>query len=93
MQMGGARQKHNAEGGREAKKFKNHWSIEYHSICNLYLMELSVTHSTRDQNINNDDGNNDMESALSNTVDKSVRPKRKATERFHKMLKDNIDYL
>ena len=24
MQMGGARQKHNAEGGREAKKFKNH---------------------------------------------------------------------
>ena len=26
MQMGGARQKHNAEGGREAKKFKNHWS-------------------------------------------------------------------
>ena len=24
MQMGGVRQKHNAEGGREAKKFKNH---------------------------------------------------------------------
>ena len=24
MQKGGARQKHNAEGGREAKKFKNH---------------------------------------------------------------------
>ena len=24
MQMGGAKQKHNAEGGREAKKFKNH---------------------------------------------------------------------
>ena len=28
MQMGGARQKHNAEGGHEAKKFKNHWSRE-----------------------------------------------------------------
>ena len=27
MQMGGVRQKHNAEGGREAKKFKNHCSI------------------------------------------------------------------
>ena len=26
MQMGGARQKHNAEGGREAKKFKNYCS-------------------------------------------------------------------
>ena len=26
MQMVDARQKHNAEGGREAKKFKNHWS-------------------------------------------------------------------
>ena len=51
-------------------------------------MELSVTHSIRDQNINND-----MESALSNTADKSVWPKRKATERFQKMLKDNIDYL
>ena len=34
-----------------------------------------------------------MESALSNTADKSVRPKRKATERFQKMIKDNIDYL
>ena len=68
-------------------------SIEYHSVCNLYPMELSVTHSIRDQNINNDDGNNDMESALSNAADKSVWPKRKATERFQKMLKDNIDYL
>ena len=56
-------------------------------------MELSVTHSIRDRNIDNDDGNNDMESALSNTADKSVRPKRKATEGFQKMLKDNIDYL
>ena len=55
-------------------------------------MELSVTHSIRDQNMNND-GNNDMESALSNTAEKFVRPKRKATERFQKMLKDNIDYL
>ena len=56
-------------------------------------MELSVTHSIRDQNINNDDGNNEMEPAISNTAGKSVRPKRKATERFQKMLRDNIDYL
>ena len=57
-------------------------------------MELSVTHSIRDQNIDNDDGNNDnMESAISNTADKSLRPKRKATEKFQKMLRDNIDYL
>ena len=78
---------------RSVKLKQGNGSIEYHSICNLYPMELSVTHSIRDQNINNDDGNNDMESALSNTADKSMRPKRKATERFQKMLKDNIDYL
>ena len=29
MQMGGAKQNHNAEGGREAKKFKNHCSMQY----------------------------------------------------------------
>ena len=69
---------------RSVKLKQGNGSIEYHSICNLYPMELSVTHSIRDQNINNDDGNNDMESALSNTADKSVRPKRKATERFQK---------
>ena len=78
---------------RSFKLKQGNGSIEYHSICNLYPMELSVTHSIRDQKINNDDGNNDLESALSNTADKSVRPKRKATERFQKMLKDNIDYL
>ena len=31
-----------------------------------------------------------MESALSNTADKSVRPKRKATERFQKTLKGEV---
>ena len=72
---------------RSVKLKQGNGSIEYHSICNLYPMELSVTHSIRDKNINNDDGNNDMESALSNTVDKSVRPKRKATERFQKCLR------
>ena len=39
MQMGGARQKHNAEGGREAKKFKNHC----HRCCGRSISPCRAT--------------------------------------------------
>ena len=68
-------------------------SIDNHSICNSYSLELSVTHSFRDPN-----QNQDSVRAPSDTVNKRVdsvpaRPKRKATERSHRMLRDNIDAL
>ena len=66
---------------RTVKLKKGNGSVEYHSICNLYPMELSVTHAIRDENQNNTSSNNDVNNQ-SITVEKSVRPKRKATERF-----------
>ena len=42
MQKGGTRQKLNAEGGREAKKFKNHWSISY---FRLYISVVSLLYA------------------------------------------------
>ena len=79
---------------RSVKLKQGNGSIEYHSICNLYPMELSVTHAIRGNNNNNVNNiHDDDDNASSNIVDKSVRPKRKATERFHRMLKENIDNL
>ena len=41
MQKGGARQKHNAEGGRKAKKVKNHCSnaslVVIHASARFYI--------------------------------------------------------
>ena len=83
---------------RSVKLKQANGSIEYHSICNLYPLELSVTHAIRDNKINS--GNNNAESnnqGNSDTVqidsNRSVRPKRKATERFNRMLRDNLDDL
>ena len=42
---------------RSVKLKQGNGCIEYHSICNHYPMELSVTHSIRDLNLNNNDNN------------------------------------
>ena len=87
---------------RSVKLKQGNGSVEYHSICNLYPLELSITHAIRaDVTKPDSDGvenmnailNNSNNSDLSNPHNKSVRPKRKATEKFHKMLKENIEYL
>ena len=71
--------------------------IEYHSINNLYPMELSVTHAFRDNEPTEMTGSKGdvPQQANKNSTDtsKDVRPKRKATEKFHKMLKENLGNL
>ena len=83
---------------RSVKLKQGNGSIEYHSICNLYPMELSITHAVRDLNNNNNNGggdgsSNNNEAVIDDNAERSVRPKRKAAERFQKMLRDNLDYL
>lgn len=88
---------------RAVKLKQSNGAIEYHSICNLYPMELSVTHAIRDQEINENKNNVNkgaqaessslQESIQRNDTNKSVRPKRKATERFKRMLQENLDNL
>ena len=81
---------------RSVKLKQGNGAIEYHSICNLYPMEMSITHAVRDQDAGNsavldaeDNSSNNLESSQ-NDSRVPVRPKRKATERFHRMLKDNL---
>ena len=94
---------------RSVKLKQGNGSVEYHSISNLYPLELSVTHAIREvsgennfPNNNNDSENisnnenvigHDPEEANVNNTARSVRPKRKATERFHRMLRDKVDDL
>ena len=70
----------------------------YHSICNLYPLELSITHAIRDIDTNSNNivaegENKSKPEPVQDGNNRSVRPKRKATERFHRMLKENIDNL
>ena len=82
---------------RSVKLKQGNGAIEYHSVCNLYPMEISITHAVRDQNVGNisvvpdaeDNSDNKLESSQTDSQ-VSVRPKRKATERFHMILKDKI---
>lgn len=74
---------------RTVKLKQGNRSIQGHFICNLYPLELSVSHPIRGT------GNRGAE-ANSNSKQESgqsVRPKRKATERFQRMLMENLDDL
>ena len=77
---------------RTVKVRQGNGAIEYHSICNLYPLEVSVTHSGRDSittSVNNAEGEDSMEAPRQ----VPSRPKRKATQRFERMLRDNLDNL
>ena len=69
-------------------------AVEFHSICNLYPLELTITHAGRDSNRAKEDTPNDV-TPVRNGGDnlRGARPKRKATDRFNKMLRDDLEYL
>ena len=69
-------------------------AVEFHSICNLYPLELTVTHPGRDLG-SNEGASQSNTGPTQNSGDsvRATRPKRKATERFQRMLRQNIDYL
>ena len=76
---------------RTVKVKQGNGAIEYHSICNLYPLEVSVTHAGRDEAASQpvEDNDNSVESYRPTPV----RPKRKATQRFERMLRDNLHHL
>ena len=83
---------------RSVKLKQGNGTVEYHSICNLYPLELSITHAPRD--LETEISNNPVEVNINEPsepvqveVNRAVRPKRKAAVRFEKMLKDKIEYL
>ena len=80
---------------RSVKLKQGNGSVEYHSICNLYPLELSITHSFRNPNKNQDSVR--APSSIVNSKERLdtvlARPNRKATERFHRMFRDNSDDL
>ena len=88
---------------RSVKLKQGNGSVEYHSICNLYPLELSVTHAIRDDSSEVVDVNRSASSISVNNeistesepaqVAEIGRPRRKATERFRQMMQENIAYL
>ena len=82
---------------RSVKLKQGNGSVEYHSINNLYPLELSVTHAVRDNEpreaLENDQNVMQASQESSPRVGESVRPKRKATERFHRIMEKNIGNL
>ena len=78
---------------RTVKLKQGNGSIEHHSIKNLYPLELSVTHQYNDRKV--DDGG--VAEARDTTQEvnshESSRPKRKATERFRRIMREQIEDL
>ena len=85
---------------RSVKVKQGNGAIEYHSVCNLFPMEISTAQKGTPTQVDamessDQDGSlqvNNEKSANPDTL-RSVRPKRKATERFQQMMRDNISYL
>ena len=75
---------------RTVKIKQGNGALEYHSICNLYPLEVSVTHGGKDAIVKNDVVEKDSSKAQTQVPS---RPKRKATQRFERMLRDNLDNL
>ncbi|XP_068243599.1 uncharacterized protein [Palaemon carinicauda] len=75
---------------RSVKLKQSNGAIEYHSICNLYPMELSVTHAIRDRPSRDNSMEIEVETASINKPEsihaeqgeRSVRLKRKGTCRY-----------
>ena len=75
---------------RTVKIKQSNGVTEYHAISNLYPLEVSVTHAGRDVRDIPANGSTGHGSGPSNISTES-RPKRKATERFHRMMKNKIE--
>ena len=77
---------------RTVKVKQGNGALEYHSICNLYPLEVSVTHGGRDATtpVNT---HTEVEDSSEAPTQVPSRPKRKATQRFERMLRDNLDHL
>ena len=79
---------------RTVKIKQGNGAIEYHSISNLYPLEVTVTHAGKNEMVPPEDRvTADDEAQAIPAPDSKERPKRKATERFKQMLKDKIQYL
>ena len=81
---------------RTVKVKQSNGSIEYHSLINLYPMEInynpgSKTNETTDDIEIGENGKDSEEQVIAPEV--RTRPKRKATERFHKLMRDEIENL
>ena len=98
---------------RAVKLKQGNGAIEYHSISNLYPMEISCPQNdsqivsswvdVKDRSnkrsldrpsptVNNIDSCSTNKVLVQPKADISVRPKRKATAKFHQMMKEKIDY-
>ncbi len=77
---------------RTVKVKQGNGALEYHAICNLYPLEVSVTHAGRDASppVDPDTG---VRHSSADPMQAPSRPKRKATQRFERMLRDNLDNL
>ncbi|XP_068224787.1 uncharacterized protein [Palaemon carinicauda] len=89
---------------RTVKLKQGNGAIEYHSISNLYPMEISLSQAetSTQTNVNGNCNNevvarpqeqNEGNNSGSIHPNQSSRPKRKATDRFLKIMRDNIDAL
>ena len=81
---------------RTVKVKQSNGTTEYHSICNLYPLELTITHKGRnqEQELRASENNVNVDPAQSGSDGvRSTRPKRKATNRFNRMLRDDLEYL
>ena len=77
---------------RTVKVKQGNGALEYHSICNLYPLEVSVTHGGRDATTPVTT-HTEVEDSSEAPTQVPSRPKRKATQRFERMLRDNLDHL
>ncbi len=75
---------------RTVKLKQGNGSIEYHSIKNLYPLELNATHQFDENRVDNSDvaGARDEVQAVDSI--ETSRPKRKATERFRRIMKEQL---
>ena len=69
-------------------------AVEYHSICNLYPLELTITHAGRDFSNDKDIFPSDIAPIQCNNDHvRMAKPKRKATDRYRRMLRNDLEYL
>ncbi|KAG0430586.1 hypothetical protein DMUE_5647, partial [Dictyocoela muelleri] len=81
---------------RSVKLRQGNGQIAYHSIVNLYPLELSITHSDNapsdDNSLNNDISNINPIKDQDNSTTVVTKPKREAAEKFRKFIKDYSEH-
>ncbi|MPC99040.1 hypothetical protein E2C01_094434 [Portunus trituberculatus] len=68
-------------------------AVEYHSVSNLYPLEVSMTHGGREGNRSGSDGGADEPPVHDIDSQVNPRPRRHAAIKFNKMLRDKLPYL